>query len=294
VKIRALAPGKVNLCLFVGGTRSDGRHELVTVFESVSLADELVLETLPGGSDEVVSPGVQGPNLVEDVLSGLRARGWSAPPVRVEVDKRVPVAAGMGGGSADAAATLRMAQLVDHVSAEAVEELAASLGADVPSQLEPGVALGTAAGDVVESRPALAPHAFVLVPLPYELSTAAVYAEADRLGLPRDPADLQARVDELRAALEPGARLADPLLVNDLEPAAVSLRDEISDALDAVREAGVDRVFVCGSGPTVCGLCWGEDGSERADAAASGLADRFPRATAVLPVDSDFGTPLFA
>jgi 4-diphosphocytidyl-2-C-methyl-D-erythritol kinase len=288
----------VNLCLFVGGTRSDGRHELATVFESVSLADELVLETLAAdaspGRDEVASPGVQGPNIVEDVLSGLRARGWSAPPVRVEIDKRIPVAAGMGGGSADAAATLRMAQLVEHVSAETVEELAASLGADVPSQLEPGVALGTGAGDVVERRPALAPHAFVLVPLPFELSTAAVYAEADRLGLSRDPAELRARLDELRGALERGARLPDALLVNDLERAAVSLRDEISDALDAVREADADRVFVCGSGPTVAGVCWGEDGSERADAAASALADRFPRATAALPVDPDFGTALSA
>src|ERR1700680_4715174 len=93
LKLAALAPGKVNLCLFLGPLREDGRHELVTLLESVSLADELTLES-DAEHDCVVCPGVEGPNLVADALAGLRARGWDAPPVRIEIVKRIPVAAG--------------------------------------------------------------------------------------------------------------------------------------------------------------------------------------------------------
>jgi 4-diphosphocytidyl-2-C-methyl-D-erythritol kinase len=294
LRLKALAPGKVNLCLFLGGLRDDGRHELVTLFESVSLADKLVLTTLPGGNDEVVAAGVQEPNLVADALAGLRERDWSAPAVQIEIEKRIPVAAGMGGGSADAAAALRMAPMLAPVSAEAVAALAAELGADVPSQLEPGVALGTGAGDRVEPLAALAGHAFVIVPLPFQLSTADVYAEADRLGLPRDPDDLRSRMDELRAALEPGVLLPDELLVNDLEPAARSLRPEIAGALDAVRAAGAESALVCGSGPTVAGLFWGDHAGYRAERAALALRERFPRVTDAIPVDEDFALPLVA
>lgn len=294
MRLRALAPGKVNLCLFLGGPRPDGRHELVTLFESLSLADELVLTTLPGGDDEVVAPGVDGPNLVAEALAGLRIRDWSAPAVRIEIEKRIPVAAGMGGGSADAAAALRMAQMLAPVSAQALRELAAKLGADVPGQLEPGVALGTGAGERVEPCSALAEHAFVIVPLPFRLSTPDVYAEADRLALSRDPDDLRSRLQELRATLEPGALLPDSLLANDLEPAAISLRPEISGALDAVRETGAERALVCGSGPTVAGLFWGEHPGYRAERAAIALHDRFPHATDAVPVDRDFALPLVA
>jgi 4-diphosphocytidyl-2-C-methyl-D-erythritol kinase len=291
VRLRSRAPGKVNLCLFLGGTREDGRHELVTLFESVSVADELVLETLPDGPDQVVCPALDGPNLVGAALADLRARGWAAPPVRVEIDKRVPIAAGMGGGSADAAAALRMAQLIDPVPDELVGELAASLGADVPSQLVPGVSLGTGAGEIVEPRGSLAPHAFVIVPLPFRLSTPDVYAEADRLGLPRTAGELEARLGDLRDALAEGAALPEPLLVNDLERAAVSLCPAVSEALDAVRAAGADQALVCGSGPTVAALYWGADGTRRADEAARALAGRFPGVTPASPVGPAFGVP---
>ena len=108
--ISAQAFAKVNLCLLVGGPRPDGRHELVTLFESVELVDELqIVAPSPSGGDEVVCAGVSGPNLVGEALARLRAAGWDAPPVRVEIEKRIPVAAGMGGGSADAAALLRCA-----------------------------------------------------------------------------------------------------------------------------------------------------------------------------------------
>ncbi|MBV8956457.1 MAG: 4-(cytidine 5'-diphospho)-2-C-methyl-D-erythritol kinase, partial [Solirubrobacterales bacterium] len=151
MKLRAFGPGKVNLCLLLGPPRADGRHELVTLIESVSLADELHLETLPEGPDHVLCPDVEGENLASRALAELRARGWNGPPVRIEIDKRVPIAAGMGGGSADAAATLRLAAELAPGRPEEVISLATQLGADVPSQLAPGVSLATGIGDIVEA-----------------------------------------------------------------------------------------------------------------------------------------------
>jgi 4-diphosphocytidyl-2-C-methyl-D-erythritol kinase len=291
VRLRARAPGKVNLCLFLGGTRPDRRHRLVTLFESVSLVDELTLVTVPDGPDQVRCPGVNGPNLVSAALEGLRARGWDAPPVRVEIAKRIPVAAGMGGGSADAAALLRMAQRLAPLPEQVIAALAAELGADVPSQLQPGVAIGTGAGDLVEPRPPLAEHALVILPLPHRLSTAAVYAEADRLGLARGADQLEELAGELEAALAPGARLPQSLLVNDLEPAAISLCPAVAEALEAVRDAGAEHALVCGSGPTVAGLYWDPSASEHAAAAAESLAERFPRAISAVPAAAEVGSP---
>ncbi len=196
-------------------------------------------------------PGVDGPNIVTQTLDGLRERGWDGPPLRVVVRKRIPVAGGMGGGSADAAAVLRAARRLAPIGDAALSSLASSLGADVPSQLRPGLTLGTGAGDVVERVDPLAPHAFVIVPQGFGLSTAAVYREADRLGLPRDESDLAGRLREIRGG-------AGPVYVNDLEPAAVSLCPEIRRTLDAVRDAGADHAMVSGSGPTVFGLYLGE------------------------------------
>jgi 4-diphosphocytidyl-2-C-methyl-D-erythritol kinase len=291
VKLRALAPAKVNLCLFLGGGRADGRHELVTLFESVSLPDELELRVLPRGSDQVVCPGVEGPNLVSRVLAGLRAGGWSAPPVSIEIHKRIPVAAGLGGGSADAAAALRLAEALAPVPAGLAAELAASLGADVPSQLAPGAALGTGAGDVVEPVPPLAPHAFLILPSPHSLSTADVYREADRLGLARSAEDLASLRRELTDALGPGVEPPPGLLVNDLEPAALSLCPETELALDSARYAGAEAVMVCGSGPTVAGVLWGEDSAPRARAGAAALGGRYPGAATAIPVSASFGAP---
>jgi 4-diphosphocytidyl-2-C-methyl-D-erythritol kinase len=277
--VRELAPGKVNLCLFLGPVRADGRHELVTVFESVSLCDELTL--VVADEDEVVCPGVEGPNLVAAALAGLRARGWAGPPVRIEVHKRIPVAAGMGGGSADAAAAMRLARELSPISEAALGELAAELGADVRSQLAPGLVLGTGAGDAVEPLAPLEPHAFVIVPQRARLSTAAVYREADRLGLPRD--SLEGVRERVLAA---GPRPPAELLVNDLQRASVSLCPEVARALEAVRDAGADRALVCGSGPTVAGLCWGEDAAARAVAISGQIGGEFAGATAVVPVSS--------
>jgi 4-diphosphocytidyl-2-C-methyl-D-erythritol kinase len=285
VRLSARAPGKVNLCLFLGPVRDDGRHELVTLFESVSLADEVTM--VAADRDEVLCPGVSGTNIVERALAGLRQRGWAAPPVRVTIEKRIPVAGGMGGGSADAAAVLRLAPLLAAVPSESVAELAAALGSDVPSQLVLGVSIGTGAGDLVQRIDALEPHGFVIVPQGYGLSTAEVYREADRRELPRTASALAER----HRLLVKAARGSAYPLVNDLEPAALSLRPEIGRALEAVREAGADHAMVSGSGPTVFGLFTGPDASARAEAVAIGLADRYPGATSAAPVSEEFGAP---
>ncbi|TML30790.1 MAG: hypothetical protein E6G30_02430 [Actinobacteria bacterium] len=104
--LRTLAPGKVNLCLALGEERADGRHELVTVVQAISLADRLRLET-GVGADEVICPAVEGENLSARALVAYReATGWTGSPVRLTIEKQVPVAAGMGGGSSDAAGPL--------------------------------------------------------------------------------------------------------------------------------------------------------------------------------------------
>ncbi len=292
MRLRALAPAKINLCLFVGPTRADGRHELVTIYQSVSLADRLELETNWGGIDEVICPQVPGENLAADALSAMRARGWAGPPVRITIEKRIPVAGGMAGGSADAAATLRLAAaLLPGRPEQQVEAVAAELGADVPAQLTPGVALGTGAGEVVERLEPLAPLACLVVPMRRELSTPDVYREADRLGLPRTVADLEDRLQAVRAAAGPGARLPVALVVNDLEPAAISLCPAITEVLEDVRQAGAGHAMVSGSGPTVVGLWWGPDALDAAEQAAATLAERYPMVGAAVGVEGSVGIP---
>jgi 4-diphosphocytidyl-2-C-methyl-D-erythritol kinase len=256
------APAKLNLCLYLGPRRADGLHELCSLFEPLALADLITLPTLttPGGGqsrmgaelDEVVCPEVEGDNLAARALAALRRRGWDAPPLRVEIEKKIPVAAGLGGGSADAAAVLRLAQgeVAD------LEEIALELGADVPSQLMPALALVEGVGERVERLPEPPPHAVVLLPDGGGLGTAEVFAEADRLELGRDAAELEGLAGRLRAAAGAGASpLAfSELLVNDLEPAARSLRPGIGDALDALRAAGAPHALLTGSGPTAFGL----------------------------------------
>src|SRR5215218_4819543 len=180
------APAKLNLCLYLGRARDDGLHELCSLFEPLALAD--LIAVTPAERDEVICPGVEGENLAARALAALRERGWEREPLRIEIEKRVPVAAGLGGGSGDAAAVLRLAagEVAD------LPQLALALGADVPSQLRPALALVRGVGELIEPLPEPAEHAAVLLPGGGGLSTAAVFAEADRLGLGRGPAELDA------------------------------------------------------------------------------------------------------
>jgi 4-diphosphocytidyl-2-C-methyl-D-erythritol kinase len=181
---------------------------------------------------------------------------------------------------------LRIAPQLSPIEAAELSEVAAELGADVPAQMNPGLAIGTGAGEVVRPVPPLEPHSLAIVPLEQGLSTAAVYAEADRMRLTRSRDELEARLCELDRSLQGGDRLPPSLLANDLEPAARALCPAIEGALEAIRESGADAAFVCGSGPTAAGLYWGEEGGVRAGQAASRLSRRFPGASAVTPVPS--------
>jgi 4-diphosphocytidyl-2-C-methyl-D-erythritol kinase len=255
--MRIQAPAKLNLCLYLGPRRADGLHTLCSLFEPLALAD--AIEVSEASSDEVICPGVEGENLAARALAALRERGWDGPPLRVEIEKRTPVAAGLGGGSADAAAILRLARdpaLGAAGQTPDLGEIAAELGADVPSQLVPALSLVRGAGEKVERLPNPPPHAVVLLPGGGGLSTADVFAEADRLGLGRSESELDELAGRLHEAGGTGASPLDyaGLLANDLEPAARSLRPNIGGALDALREAGAPFAFLSGSGPTAVGL----------------------------------------
>ena len=294
MRLTALAPGKVNLCLFLGETRPDGLHELVSLIEPLSLADELTLEPAGVGvvADEVVCPGVDGPNLAGAALNAYRAAaGWDAPPQRLTIAKRVPVAAGMGGGSGDAAAALRLAaHAAGRPGDPLLADLTPRLGADVPSQLAPGLVLVGGAGEDVRPAPPRAPHGVLVLPSPHKLATPDVFREADRLRLVRPAEELAERRAALEHALATGPELPPELIVNDLEAAARSLCPAIDEALAAARAAGADHALVSGSGPTVVGIFWGPDGAEIAAEAAERSHARQLGAIATYPVNAEFAT----
>jgi 4-diphosphocytidyl-2-C-methyl-D-erythritol kinase len=292
MRLTARAPGKVNLCLYLGPTRADGLHELVSLVQPISLADELELTTATDSAgDAVHCPGVEGPNLATAALAAFRAQtGWRGPPQRLEIVKRVPVAAGLGGGSGDAAAALRLAaHAAGRGDPAALARIAFALGADVPAQLTPGVALVTGAGEVVEPIPERASFGVLVLPPRRRLPTADVFRTADGLGLARARAELAELRDALYAALTATDELPPPeLLRNDLEPACRALVPAVAEALADARAAGASVAIVSGSGPTVCGLFPGGGGRGRAAAAAAALASRHPGAVAAVPVDAVF------
>jgi 4-diphosphocytidyl-2-C-methyl-D-erythritol kinase len=286
--LRALAPAKINLGLFVGPRRApDGRHELASVLQAISLADELTLEHAgdgAAGADRVCCSGLplDGPEaLAASALSTFRqATGWDAPALRLRIVKRIPVAAGLGGGSADAAAVLRLARAASGLgSDELLRDLAAALGADVPALLTPGRWLATGAGELLHELPPPS-HSFGVLVLAAGtgLSTAAVYEQADRSGGGRAPQELRRIAAELRAGLELGAAVpaARDLLHNDLQSAALALCPEIEPALQQTLESGADAAFVSGSGPTVVGVFVRANGPGRAQRAVAGLGTRRP------------------
>jgi 4-diphosphocytidyl-2-C-methyl-D-erythritol kinase len=285
VRLKTAAPAKINVCLFLGPTRADGRHELVSVMQSVSLADRVILEAAAGDADEVICPGVNGDNLVSAAIARFRAdAGFDGPPVRVTIDKRIPVAGGMAGGSADAGAALRLlAQLAGDTGPDLLHAVAAGLGADVPHQIRPGRVLATGAGERLRRIPGIAPYAVLVVPDAGELSTPDVFREADRLGLPRDANGLAQALAQVEAALPD---LPNELCVNELEPAALSLRPALAGRLDALRDAGADVALVSGSGPTTLGLFRDVTAAQAAAGAfAAGFVARpvGPHAGEVLP-----------
>jgi 4-diphosphocytidyl-2-C-methyl-D-erythritol kinase len=248
--IREQAPAKINLVLRVGPRAANGLHEVCSLFASLQLADEVEVE--PAAEDSVECEGVEGPNLAAAAVERLRQYAPSLPPLRVRITKRIPVAAGLAGGSADAAAVMRAANSFHEIPFEddQLREIATPLGSDVPSQIVPGHSVVTGTGENVE-RVELPPMAVVLVPAELGLATKDVFRKADDMGIPHtgplDPADLYA------LAREPVAVITERL-ENDLQPAALRLRPELEQTIEQLKEAGALGAQVSGSGPTVFGL----------------------------------------
>ncbi len=255
-------PGKVNLYLEVGEQRPDGFHELTTVFHAVSLCDEvtvrnadvLSLRLVGEGADEVPT---DERNLAWQAAELMAEHVGRAADVEITIDKSIPVAGGMAGGSADAAAVLvAINELWElGVPRRDLHTMAAELGSDVPFALHGGTALGTGRGEELTTVLARTTFHWVLAFAAGGLSAAAVYAEIDRLRGAGEP-PRQSDPEPLLAALSAGDphRLA-PLLGNDLQPAALSLDPGLRRTLRAGTDAGALAGIVSGSGPTCAFLC---------------------------------------
>jgi 4-diphosphocytidyl-2-C-methyl-D-erythritol kinase len=241
---RAPAPAKVNLALVVGPPRDDGKHEVLTVLQRIDLVDRIEVAV----AQQLRIEGFAGDTLVRTALVALARTAGVEPRWSVRIEKRIPVAAGLGGGSSDAATALRLANetLPEPLAAEDLHNVAAGIGADVPFFLADGPQLGS--GDGTELRPLELPQDFwVLVLLPHgarKTSTADVYAAFDAR---RDVAGFAER---RRSLLDGLAQVERP---RDL--AALPPNDLLGSPLaEELRATGAFRADVSGAGPAVYGL----------------------------------------
>jgi 4-diphosphocytidyl-2-C-methyl-D-erythritol kinase len=262
--VAARAPAKVNVQLAVGPLRPDGFHELRTVYLAVSLSDTVTVRAGEGlsvsvtGLDAGVVPADRG-NLVWRAAELLADHAGVRPDAAIEIAKSIPAAAGLAGGSADAAAALVALDALwgTRASREDLHGLAARLGSDVPFSLLGGVALGSGRGERLSPVLARSRWDWVLGLAGAGLSTPAVYAELDRLrsagAIPGG--DTLPSADPVIAALRSGPPSAlAAALANDLQAPALALRPELGRAIRAMTDAGALGALVSGSGPTVAGL----------------------------------------
>jgi len=265
--VRVRVPAKVNLRLGVGPLRPDGYHELLTVFHAVGLFDEVVATDADGLLLTVTGTGAgdlpaDRNNLAwraADLLAGATGR---PPHVHLQLRKAIPVAGGLAGGSADAAGALLACARLWGVTAD-LPELAAQLGSDVAFSLLGGTAVGTGRGERLVPVPEHAPLHWVLATANYGISTAAAYAELDRLRDVRAAPEPIGPPDALLAALAAGDPAAVGLVLgNDLQPAAFALRPELRGTYDLGLQAGALGGVVSGSGPTCAFLCSGREDAE--------------------------------
>ena len=270
-------PAKVNLALRVGGLDDHGYHELGTVFQAVSLGDEVHAERAPAGLFTLVFHGEGAAFLpTDDTNLAIRAAKLIAQNrqrddvgVHLTIRKRIPVAGGMAGGSADAAAVLVACNALWGLglSREDLHPLAAELGSDVPFLLMGGTAIGTGRG--VDLTPVITSGTYhwTFALSHAGLSTPSVFKEFDRLSDPRPTGIPVALLEALRAGDAPAVGAA---LVNDLEEAAISLHPTLARTLAIGREAGALGAIVSGSGPT-CAFLADSEGHSRALAEALGV-----------------------
>lgn len=280
--VRATAPGKINVSMRVGPLREDGYHDVATVYQAVSLVEDI---TATEADD--ISVSFSGPidtsgialgesNLVIRAARAVAQRAGTSAGARIEVVKNVPVAGGMGGGSADAAATLVAVDALwgTNLGAKVLHELAAELGADVPFALHGGTAIGLGRGDILSPVLATGHFEWVLVTCDKGLSTPEVFTQLDRHraehSLEIETVPVEPTVEpELLHALRAGCAVALAEYVrNDLQAAALQLKPELGDVLEFGETHGALAGIVSGSGPTVAFLA--ED-----DTAALALVDAF-------------------
>ncbi|NPV92643.1 MAG: 4-(cytidine 5'-diphospho)-2-C-methyl-D-erythritol kinase [Firmicutes bacterium] len=277
--IRVPCPAKINLTLKVLGKRADGYHELETVMQSVSLLDVLHISDTPGtlevGCTHPLVP-VGEENLVYKAAKMMRERYAPAAGASIQIEKNIPLAAGLAGGSSDAAGTIRG---LNHLwglnlTPQEMEETASLVGSDVTFCLRGGTALARGRGELISPLPRLTGLWLVLVKPPLEVSTGAVY-QAYR------PGDSENRRDTrrmLEAVASNNLNMIAENLFNDLELVTRAWYPEIEAIKQELREYGARGVLMSGSGPTVFGVV---DGPERARSLAELFRDRYPESYAV-------------
>ncbi|MBE0416169.1 MAG: 4-(cytidine 5'-diphospho)-2-C-methyl-D-erythritol kinase [Coriobacteriia bacterium] len=277
------AAAKVNLYLAVGGRRVNGYHDVETVLQAVSLADEVVLETAPVLS-VTTDPDLglpSGENLAYRAAKALGQAMGREPAVAISISKRIPAQAGLGGASTDAAAVLvGLAHRwgLGTVSTPLLHEVAAGLGADVPFFLGKGTALLTGRGDVLARTLPTPPLNLAIVRPPIPVQTGAAYAAFDRLPEQEAPGS---------AAMVAACEAGDPVrvasaLYNNMTGASTGLVPEVADALAFLRGApGVLGVAMAGSGSAVFGVCASADDAGKVVSAAAGRGLWSVAATAV-------------
>jgi 4-diphosphocytidyl-2-C-methyl-D-erythritol kinase len=281
--VSVLAPAKTNLALCVGPLRPDGFHEAVTVFQAVSLYDEVEVRRRSAGSGITLT--VEGRD-AEKVPTDDTNLAWRAaqliadeldiePDLDIRITKAIPVAGGMAGGSADAAATLLACDVLWRagLTKERLDTLAAQLGSDVPFALFGGTAVGTGRGENLTSAMSRGVYHWVFALAEKGLSTPRVYAEFDRLQTGRDVPAPTVPAGVMEALLAGDPEKLGAALHNDLQAPAVSMRPELDMLLHVGRDAGALGGIVSGSGPTVAFLVGDEEAALdlSVSLAASGL-----------------------
>jgi len=262
-------PAKVNLQLSVGPREADGFHNLVTVFQAISIFDDVTVTFSPPKSGLSISiSGDQRHGVpADDSNLAIKAIALIAKEYDLEIDahveikKLIPVAGGMAGGSADAAAAI---VAIDYLyslgmSREEMTEIAAQLGSDVPFMLSGGTAIGTGHGDQLTAALSRGTYHWVLALSSIGLSTPAIYSECDRLRLESEIVEPQTNELLMQALLAADPKSVGAHLVNDLQAAACSLRPALRLVLDVGQEYGALGALVSGSGPTVAFLVTDEE-----------------------------------